>query len=173
MVVSIVRGDITDQDVDAIVNAANEQLVGGAGVCGRIFERAGWREMADACAALGGCPTGGARTTPGFGLAARWVIHAVGPVWRGGQSGEEGLLRRAYRSALAEAETVGAASVAFPVLATGIWRYPLEAGCQVAFETLRDTPTTVADIRIVAFDDATWHAFEQLGATGAGQPVEW
>jgi O-acetyl-ADP-ribose deacetylase (regulator of RNase III) len=171
--VTIVRGDITDQDVDAIVNAANEHLAGGAGVCGRIFERAGWQEMADACAALGGCPTGEARTTPGFGLAARWVIHAVGPVWRGGGSGEEDLLRLAYRSALAEAESVGATTVAFPVLATGLWGYPLEAGCRVAFETLRDAPTTVTDIRVVAFGDDTWRAFEQLGAIGPGRPVEW
>ena len=173
MAVTIVRGDITDQDVDAIVNAANEQLVGGAGVCGRIFERAGWPQMADACAALGRCPTGEARTTPGFGLAARWVIHAVGPVWQGGHSGEEELLRSAYRNALAAAEAVGATSMAFPVLATGIWGYPLEDGCRVAFETLRDTPTTVTDIRIVAFGDDTWRAFEQLGATGVGRPVEW
>lgn len=173
MAVTIVRGDITDQDVDAVVNAANEQLAGGSGVCGRIFERAGWQAMADACAALGGCPTGGARTTPGFGLDARWVIHAVGPVWRGGTSGEEELLRSAYRSALAEAEAHGATSVALPVLSTGVYGYPVDLGCRVAFDTLRDTPTSVTDIRIVAFEDATWRAFEQLGATGANRPVEW
>lgn len=173
MALTIVRGDITDQDVDAIVNAANEHLAGGSGVCGRIFERAGWQQMADACAALGGCPTGEVRTTPGFALAARWVIHAVGPVWHGGRSCEEDLLRGAYRSALAEAERLGAASVAFPVLSTGVYGYPLDAGCRVAFETLRDTPTTVTDLRIVAFDDATWRAFEPLGATGSSRPVEW
>lgn len=173
MAVTIVRGDITDQAVDAIVNAANEHLAGGSGVCGRIFERAGWSAMTDACAAIGGCPTGEARTTPGFDLHARWVIHAVGPVWQGGTSGEEELLRRAYRSALAEAEALGARSVAFPVLSTGVYGYPLELGCRVVFETLRDTSTTVADVRIVAFDDATWRAFEQLGATGGNRPVEW
>lgn len=155
MSVTIVRGDITDQEVDAVVNAANEHLAGGSGVCGRIFERAGWDEMARACSEVGGCPTGEARTTPGFGLAARWVIHAVGPVWRGGGAGEEELLRSAYRSALAEADGLGATSVAFPVLSTGVYGYPLEAGCRVAIETLRDTPTAVADIRIVAYDDRT------------------
>ena len=170
---TVVRGDITDQEVDAIVNAANEQLAGGSGVCGRIFDRAGAAEMAAAGAAIGGCPTGEARTTPGFGLAARWVIHAVGPVWQGGSAEEEAALRSAYRSALVEADRVGAKSVAFPVLSTGVYGYPLELGCRVAFETLRDAATTVADVRIVAFDDATWQAFERLGATGAGQTVEW
>jgi O-acetyl-ADP-ribose deacetylase (regulator of RNase III)/2-polyprenyl-3-methyl-5-hydroxy-6-metoxy-1,4-benzoquinol methylase len=173
MGVTIVRGDITDQDVDAIVNAANTELAGGSGVCGRIYERAGWEQMAGACAAVGPCPTGGARTTPGFALAARWVVHAVGPVWRGGQAGEEDLLRRAYRSALREGEQAGASSMAFPVLSTGVYGYPLDAGCRVAFETLRDTPTSIADVRIVAFDDATWRAFEQLGAVGAGRAVAW
>lgn|GEM_PF-157667 len=171
--ITIVRGDITDQDVDAIVNAANEHLAGGSGVCGRIFERAGWAQMADACAALGGCPTGQARTTPGFALPARCVIHAVGPVWSGGRSGEEDLLRSAYRSAVHQAEQVDAASLAFPVLSTGVYGYPLDAGCRVALETLRNTPTSVGDIRIVAFDEATWRAFEQLGATDSRTPVDW
>ncbi len=167
MGVTIVRGDITDQQVDAIVNAANEQLAGGAGVCGRIFERAGWDQMSEACAELGGCPTGAARTTPGFRLPARWVIHAVGPRWRGGAQGEEALLRSAYRSALHEAEHVGATSVAFPVLSTGIYGYPLDDGCSVAYETLRDAATSVRDIRIVAYDETMWRTFERLTAQGS------
>jgi len=166
MAVTIVRGDITDQGVDAVVNAANEHLAGGSGVCGRIFERAGWDEMARACAAVGGCPTGEARTTPGFALAARWVIHAVGPVWRGGGAGEEELLRSAYRSVLAEADRVGATSVAFPLLSTGVYGYPLEDGCRVAVETLRDTSTNVADIRIVAYDERTAAVLRRLTPPG-------
>jgi len=158
MTLTVVRGDVTDQDVDVIVNAANEHLACGSGVCGRIFERAGWASMADACAAVGPCPTGEARTTPGFALPARWVVHVVGPVWQGG---------------LREGERMGATSMAFPVLSTGVYGYPLDAGCRVALETLRDAPTSIADVRIVAFDDATWRAFEQLGALGAGRPVAW
>lgn len=173
MAVTIVRGDLTDQDVDAIVNAANEQLAGGSGVCGRIFERAGWDQMADACAALGGCPTGDARVTPGFGLTARWVIHAVGPRWHGGRSGEAALLADAYRRALRAAEEVGATSVAFPVLSTGVYGYPLDDGCRIALETLRGARTSIADVRIVAFDDATWSTFERLGATGSATPARW
>lgn len=170
MTVTIVLGDITDQDVDVIVNAANTELAGGSGVCGRIFERAGWEDMADACAAVAPCPTGDARTTPGFALAARWVVHAVGPVWRGGQAGEEDLLRRAYQSALREGERVGATSLAFPVLSTGVYGYPLVDGCRVALETLRDTCTSIDHVRLVAFDDATWHAVEQLGGLEAPGP---
>jgi O-acetyl-ADP-ribose deacetylase (regulator of RNase III) len=150
--VRVVEGDITTLEVDAIVNAANEQLTGGSGVCGAIFSGAGWDEMQRACDALGGCPTGSAKTTPGFDLPARWVIHAVGPIWRGGSHGEEELLRSAYRSALVRADEVGARSIAFPLLSSGIYGYPLEEACRVAVETLSTSPTHVADIVIVTFD---------------------
>jgi O-acetyl-ADP-ribose deacetylase (regulator of RNase III) len=160
--VTVVQGDIVDQDVDAIVNAANSHLAAGAGVCGAIFRAAGPTEMAQACAAAGPCPTGEARSTPGFGLTARWVVHAVGPIWAGGDQGEEALLRAAYRSALAEAERIGAHSIAFPVLSTGVYGYPLEEGCQVAWDELSNAPSSFTEVRIVAFDPHTASVFDAI-----------
>ena len=151
--VRIVHGDIVEQDVDVVVNAANEQLAAGAGVCGAIFTAAGPTEMTEACRAVAPCPTGQARSTPGFALAARWVVHAVGPIWQGGGAGEEELLRAAYRSALAEAARLGATSIAFPVLSTGVYGYPLEDGCRVALEELGAAPEQLTDLRLVAFDE--------------------
>jgi O-acetyl-ADP-ribose deacetylase (regulator of RNase III) len=153
--VSLVQGDIVDQPVEALVNAANENLAGGSGVCGAIFRKAGWHEMTAACREVAPCPTGQARSTPGCQLDAAWVIHAVGPIWQGGSDGEEALLRSAYRSALAEAERLGVRSIAFPVLSTGVYGYPLEDGCRVAWEELGAAPAALADVRLVAFDDRT------------------
>lgn len=150
--VRVVTADITTLEVEAIVNAANAQLAGGAGVCGAIFSAAGWADMERACDALGGCEVGGAVTTPGFDLSARWVIHAVGPMWRGGGRGEEALLRSAYRAALAEADRVGARTIAFPLLSSGIYGYPLDDACRIAVETLTSSPTHVELIAIAAFD---------------------
>lgn len=160
--VTVVTGDIVDQDGDAIVNAANSGLAAGAGVCGAIFRAAGAAEMTEACRAVAPCPTGEARTTPGFGLSARWVIHAVGPVWSGGDQREEELLRSAYRSALAEAALVGATTIAFPVLSTGVYGYPLDDGCRVAWEELSAAPATLEEVRIVAFDERTAAAFARI-----------
>jgi O-acetyl-ADP-ribose deacetylase (regulator of RNase III) len=157
-----VRGDIVDQDVDAIVNAANRELAAGSGVCGAIFRAAGVAEMTDACRAVAPCPTGEARTTPGFALAARWVIHAVGPVWSDGGEDEEALLRSAYRSALAEAAEVGATGIAFPVLSTGVYGYPLDDGSRVAWEELSDAPASFEEVRIVAFDERTAAALARI-----------
>ena len=128
--------DITQLDVDAIVNAANERLAPGGGVCGAIHRAAG-PELARACAALGGCPTGEARITPGFDLMARYVIHAVGPVWHGGDRGEDRLLAGCYRHALALARDNGLASIAFPAISTGIFGYPLERATDIAVDTVR------------------------------------
>lgn len=128
--------DITTLRVDAIVNAANEMLAPGGGVCGAIHARAG-PELAVACAALGDCPTGEARITPGFRLPARHVIHAVGPVWRGGGAGEAELLASAYRASLRLAEENGLTSVAFPAISTGIYGYPLPAATAIAVRTVR------------------------------------
>lgn len=158
----MVRGDIVDQAVDVIVNAANEHLAAGSGVCGAIFAAAGHPEMTEACRAVAPCPTGAARVTPGFGLQAAWVVHAVGPIWSGGGAGEEQLLRSAYRAALAEAVRVGATSIAFPVLSTGVYGYPLDDGCRVASEELRQAPDSLVDVRVVAFDDRTAAAFARL-----------
>src|SRR5262245_30195585 len=118
--------DITALAVDAIVNAANEQLLPGGGVCGAIHRAAG-PDLARACAAVAPCPTGEARLTPGFRLPARFVVHAVGPVWQGGSAGEPELLASAYRAALRLAAEHALRSVAFPAISTGIYGYPLRA----------------------------------------------
>ncbi|TCO80413.1 O-acetyl-ADP-ribose deacetylase (regulator of RNase III) [Plasticicumulans lactativorans] len=131
----IVQDDITRLDVDAIVNAANSALAPGGGVCGAIHRAAGPR-LAAACAALGGCPTGEARATPGFDLPARWVIHAVGPVWQGGGHGEAALLAGCYRESLHLAAALGARSIAFPAIACGIYGYPVEQAAEVAVGTV-------------------------------------
>ena len=151
--------DITTLGVDAIVNAANERLAPGGGVCGAIHAKAG-PELAAACAALGGCPTGDAKATPGFHLSARWIIHAVGPVWHGGDSGEPELLASAYRRSLAVADEIGARSVAFPAISTGIYGYPLDAATAIAVRTCRDAETDVDLIRFVAFDDRTLASYQ-------------
>jgi O-acetyl-ADP-ribose deacetylase (regulator of RNase III) len=153
-----VRGDITEEDVDAIVNAANSSLLGGGGVDGAIHRAAG-PELDEACRALGGCPEGGAKVTPGFDLPARWIIHAVGPRWRGGGDGEAERLADCYRNSLARADEVGAATVSFPAISTGIFGYPLDAATDIAVETVRSAPTSVATVRFVCFDDATLHAY--------------
>jgi O-acetyl-ADP-ribose deacetylase len=148
------QGDITNEDVDAIVNAANTGLARGGGVCGAIFAAAG-TELDAACAELGHCATGDARATPGFRLPAHWIIHAVGPVWRGGDSGEPDLLASAYRRSLAVADELGARSVAFPAISTGIYGYPLDAATEIAVRTCRDADTDVDLIRFVCFDART------------------
>ena len=128
--------DITTLDCDAIVNAANSSLAPGGGVCGAIHRAAG-SELARACAEIGGCPTGEARLTPGFNLSARYVIHAVGPVWQGGAAGERELLASAYRSSLRLAREHGIRSVAFPAISTGIYGFPLELATPIAVQTVR------------------------------------
>ena len=142
--------DITTLDVDAIVNAANDELLPGGGVCGAIHRAAGG-ELARACAKLGGCPTGEARITPGFALRARFVIHAVGPVWYGGNEGERELLAGAYRNALRLARDHGCRSVAFPAISTGIYGYPLDAATAVAVETVDAFATEAGGLERVVF----------------------
>src|ERR1700730_6084158 len=129
--------DITTLAVDAIVNAATSSFAPGDGVCGAIHQAAG-PELARACARLAPCPTGEARLTPGFHLPARFVIHAVGPVWQGGTRGEPELLMSAYRSALAIARAEQLQSIAFPAISTGIYGYPLRAATKIAVATVRD-----------------------------------
>src|SRR5262245_49230778 len=155
---SLVRGDITQQDVDAIINAANSSLLGGGGVDGAIHRAAG-PELVEYCRQLRGCETGSAKATPGFELRARWVIHTVGPVWRGGGFREAELLASCYRSSLARADELGARSLAFPAISTGIFGYPIEAASRIAVETLRTTPTDVADIRLMCFNDEVWEGY--------------
>ena len=129
--IAVVEGDLTTLDVDALVNAANEALRGGGGVDGAIHRAAGPRLMA-ACRAIGGCPTGEAVSTPGFELAARHVIHTVGPVWRGGGHGEAESLASCYRNSLAIAAEAGWTTIAFPSISTGVYGYPIERACRIA-----------------------------------------
>jgi O-acetyl-ADP-ribose deacetylase (regulator of RNase III) len=142
--------DITTLDVDAIVNAANEALLPGGGVCGAIHRAAG-PELAEACARVAPCPTGQARITPGFNLRARHVIHAVGPVWRGGRAGESELLASAYRASLALAKKHGLRSIAFPALSTGLFAFPLAEATGIAVAAVRAELESPGAIELVTF----------------------
>jgi O-acetyl-ADP-ribose deacetylase (regulator of RNase III) len=136
MRIKVWQGDITTLDVDAIVNAANSSLLGGGGVDGAIHRAAG-PELLVACRRLGGCPTGEAKITPGFQLPARFVIHAVGPVWGGGSKGEPEQLAACYRNSLAVARREGLESIAFPAISCGVYGYPLEEASRIAVTELR------------------------------------
>jgi O-acetyl-ADP-ribose deacetylase (regulator of RNase III) len=172
MPIEVVRGDITTLEVHAIVNAANERMLGGGGVDGAIHRAAGPR-LREACLEVPEvrpgvrCPTGEARLTPGFGLPARFVIHTVGPVWHGGTRGEPELLARCYRHSLALARDHGVGSIAFPAISCGVYGYPLEQAAAVAvreiraFQSEHGTPDRVL---LVAFDPATHAAL--TGALG-------
>jgi len=159
--IDTVRGDITTQDVDAIVNAANSSLLGGGGVDGAIHRAAG-PDLVEECRLLGGCDVGGAKVTGGHRLPARWIIHTVGPVWRGGHHDEAELLAACYRSSLACADRVGARTVAFPAISTGIFGYPVDEAAQVAVDTVRATTCTVELVRFVSFDEQTDRVYRRL-----------
>jgi O-acetyl-ADP-ribose deacetylase (regulator of RNase III) len=159
------RADITTLDVDAIVNAANEQLLQGGGVCGAIFRAAGETALAAACAPLAPCPTGQARITPGFALPARFVIHAVGPVWHGGGAGEAALLASCYRASLRLLREAGGRSIAFPAISTGIFGYPLDDATRIAVATVREDSRDGVDVIFACFDRHTLALYEkELGA---------
>jgi O-acetyl-ADP-ribose deacetylase (regulator of RNase III) len=161
-VVEAVHGDITAEAVDAIVNAANRQLAGGGGVDGAIHRAAGHADLRAACAALGGCQSGDAKATPGFALRARWIIHTVGPVWSGGDRGEPEILASCYRRSLEVASELGATSVAFPAISTGIYGYPRDLAAEIAVSTVSSAETAVELIRLVAFDRETFRLYEHL-----------
>lgn len=161
--VRLVRGDITEQDVDAVVNAANSSLLGGGGVDGAIHRRGGPAILAE-CRELRasrygkGLPTGQAVATTAGNLPARWVIHTVGPVWSAGQDRSE-LLASCYRESLRVADELGARTVAFPAISTGIYGWPIDDGARIAVETVTGTDTSVRETRFVLFDERAYNAF--------------
>jgi O-acetyl-ADP-ribose deacetylase (regulator of RNase III) len=163
MRIDAVRGDITRERVDAIVNAANGSLRRGGGVCGAIFAAAG-PELDGACAAIGSCATGDAVITPGFNLPAPWIVHAVGPVWHGGDAGEPARLASCYARSIEVAAGAGATSIAFPAISTGIFGYPARPAAEIAVATVAasDPAGTVELIRLVAFDEPTLDLYEEL-----------
>ncbi len=157
-----VRGDITAEHVDAVVNAANRHLAGGGGVDGAIHRAAGAERLQAACRAIGGCPPGEAVVTDGFDLAARFVIHTVGPVWHGGTAGEPDILASCYRASLAVADRVGAHTVAFPAISTGAYGYPPDEAAALAVATVGAAATDVTLVRFVAFDALTSELYLEL-----------
>jgi len=152
----VVRGDITKLEVDAIVNAANTSLLGGGGVDGAIHRAAG-KELLRACEKLGGCPTGSAKATPGFNLPAKWVFHAVGPVWSGGKRHEDDLLAGCYRRCMELAQEYEVKSIAFPAISTGIYRFPRQRAAEIAVRTVRETgdASGVERVLFCCFDEET------------------
>jgi O-acetyl-ADP-ribose deacetylase (regulator of RNase III) len=164
--IEILRGDITKLAVDAIVNAANSSLQGGGGVDGAIHSAAG-PELAQAGRALGGCPTGEARITPGFRLPAKWVIHTVGPVWRGGANGEPELLASCYRSSLQLAADNGVRSIAFPAISCGIYGYPIEEAAKIAVREVRSFPHPFDRVILVAFGADVYEALQRAAGFSA------
>ena len=163
MQLSASRIDITTLAVDAIVNAANTGLGPGGGVCGAIHRAAG-PELAAACARVSPCPTGEARITPGFRLPARFVIHAVGPVWRGGRAGEADQLASAYRASMTLAQQHSLRSIAFPAISTGIYGYPLEGATELAVRTVREAmtqPTTVESVLFACFSEEALQVYQR------------
>jgi O-acetyl-ADP-ribose deacetylase (regulator of RNase III) len=164
--VEAIEGDITKQDVDAIVNAANTSLLGGGGVDGAIHRAAG-RELVEACREIGGCRTGEARITPGFRLSARHVIHTVGPVWGGGTRGEPALLRACYEQSFALAVKHRLRSIAFPSISTGRYAFPIDRAARIAVDAARahatsPSSTSVELIRFVCFSPSDLAVYAAL-----------
>ena len=163
--ITLVRGDITEQDVDAVVNAANSSLMGGGGVDGAIHRRGG-PAILEECKRIraerypDGLPTGRAVATTAGDLPARWVIHTVGPVYAKGED-RSGLLASCHTESLAVADELGARSVAFPAISTGVYGYPVEEAAPVAIRAVQDADTQVAEVRFVLFDEPSFRAFER------------
>jgi O-acetyl-ADP-ribose deacetylase len=155
-VLTAVLADITTMQVDAVVNAANRALAGGGGVDGAIHRAAGAATLGAACRALGGCEPGDAKATPGFRLPARWIVHTVGPVWRGGGRGEEAVLASCYRRSFEVAESLGAGSIAYPAISTGVYGFPSDLAAGIAVRTIRSLRSAVVrEVLLVAFDPST------------------
>ena len=157
--IEVVEGDITKQNVDAIVNAANTTLLGGGGVDGAIHRAAG-PDLLEECRKLEGCPTGEAKITKGYRLPAKWVIHTVGPVWRDGQHGEDELLARCYRNSLALAAQNGVRTIAFPSISTGAYGFPMERAARIAvteIKTFLETESSIEKAVLVCFGKSAFH----------------
>jgi O-acetyl-ADP-ribose deacetylase (regulator of RNase III) len=171
--VQLVRDNITALDVDAIVNAANSSLLGGGGVDGAIHRAAG-PGLLEECRRLGGCPTGEVRLTRGHALRARWIIHAVGPVWRGGGHDEDALLASCYRNALALAAERRFASLALPAISCGVYGFPIPRACRIALGEISRAlagATLLSRVLLVAFDPTVHREYERLLAAGqTGRP---
>lgn len=166
MIIRVIPGDITTQEVDAIVNAANTSLLGGSGVDGAIHRTAG-PELVQECRLLHGCRTGDAKITSGYRLPARHVIHTVGPVWNGGTHGEDELLASCYRRCFEIARDHGLASIAFPAISTGIYRFPLERATRIVrneTERMLENPGSLRDVRFICFGDETLRVYQEIFA---------
>ena len=150
--ITVSVGDITALAVDAVVNAANSSLLGGGGVDGAIHRAAG-PQLVEACRELGGCPTGEARITPAFRLPAKWVVHAVGPVWYGGKRDESRLLEQCYRQVLELALRHGVATIAFPAISTGAYGFPKKQAAAIAVAAMREYETQFSEIVACCFSE--------------------
>ncbi|HPZ78580.1 MAG TPA: O-acetyl-ADP-ribose deacetylase [Bacillota bacterium] len=163
--ISVVIGDITKQEVDAIVNAANNTLLGGGGVDGAIHRAAG-PELLEECRKIGGCETGKAVITKGYNLPAEYVIHTVGPVWRGGSHGEAELLASCYKESLKLAVERGIRTIAFPSISTGAYGYPVELAAPIAVNTVAEfvdsaSSSSIEEVRFVCFDEKTYEIYRR------------
>lgn len=169
--IEVVQGDITQFAVDAIVNAANSSLLGGGGVDGAIHRAAG-PELLEACRKLGGCPTGHAKATPGFGLPAKYVFHAVGPIWRGGNQDEDQLLASCYRECMRLAQELNVKTIAFPAISCGAYGFPVERAAPIAIsviaEGLKHNPQ-IERVYLVCFDHSTYQAYRKALTCLQGQ----
>jgi O-acetyl-ADP-ribose deacetylase (regulator of RNase III) len=162
--IKIVEGDITQQEVDAIVNAANTSLLGGGGVDGAIHRAAG-PELLEETRKIGGCPTGEARVSKGYRLPAKWVIHTVGPVWSGGNKNEEGLLANCYRNSLKAATEIGAKTIAFPSISTGVYRFPLDRATEIALTETKNflaADNTIQQVVFVCFGEKALKIYQEI-----------
>ena len=168
--IEVIEGDLTHQRVDAIVNAANTSLLGGGGVDGAIHRAAGPELLAE-CRTLGGCETGQAKITKGYRLSAKWVIHTVGPIWHGGQAGEDELLASCYRSCFALAEARGLKTMAFPSISTGAYRFPLERAAAIAVREAKgflERNTSLERVYLVCFGREAWRAYSTAVDAASG-----
>ena len=162
MQIKLVEGDITQQQVDAIVNAANNSLLGGGGVDGAIHRAAGG-ELLEECRTLNGCATGDAKITKGYLLSAKYVIHTVGPIWSGGNQNEHQLLQSAYRSSLQLAESYQLQSIAFPNVSTGVYGFPKDEAAKIAVETVRSFEAkSLKEVIFVCFDSENYQLYNEL-----------